>query len=74
MQAPVPVDVFQRLAAMRVSLADRLEYRVRQAPRTTMRLAVLHWIRHRRMASGSFLGDLVSFPGYLRRLRALRPR
>ena len=66
--APVPGWVDERLARASMPAWARAEYRVKRQPRTARRQAAFHWYHHRRSrASGTFLGDLATFPSYLRR-------
>jgi Uncharacterised nucleotidyltransferase len=68
----VPPDVVPRLASVRTGAWQRREFLLETSPPNSLAKLILHWYRHRRLASSSSVGSLASFPTYLRRVLGLR--
>jgi hypothetical protein len=68
----VPAFVISQLREVAPPALAAAEHRVRMQPRSAMRQARYHWIRHRRLSGGSLVGDLARYPDYLRRVWGLR--
>lgn len=68
LEASVPEQVHARLARIGVPRWAQAEYRIKMRRRSPQRQFLFHWFQHRRHSgSGTLLGDLVSFPAYVRR-------